>query len=217
MRRNTVKILAIAVFNIASHLVIQAQTYFSSQFISGAYYYDAGSSISPGFSLILSARLEKLKFSTGIGYVEYKGTNRKSPTVALQFWESLKHKITYIQYPVLIQIGVNTARKWDWSFLCGGVFKKAVTFDIYRDLGTYTEKADRKDVSLYDDRSVFIKVGTDLTYKIQDDFFIHASPCLDYNVASYFKYPNKAVKYTLYPEKASVNLNIGIEYGIGHN
>lgn len=163
-----------------------------------------------GISILISRSINNLKISTGINYSTKNYYYNVSSQNSLDNLNKVEHKLSYVNFPILIKISCCGNEQKKLSILSGFIFNKVIRYDK---LSYFDDKPSiyERDLSVDSKLGLTFRLGLNLSKNINNYFKINLEPFSDYKLILNTK--NSRPDYINIPDnRLSLGLKIGLEY-----
>lgn len=163
-----------------------------------------------GISILFSRSINDLKISTGINYSTKNYYYNVTSQNSLDNLSKVEHKLSYINFPILITIKCYGNKQKRLSILSGLLFNKVIRYDK---LSYFDDKPSlyERDLSVDSQLGLTFRLGLNFSKNINNHFRLNLEPFSDYKLILNTKNPRP--DYINIPDnRLSLGLKIGLEY-----
>ena len=200
----------------AGNLFGQGIKNFSAELDANYYYYfltkTKNNNFNYGFSVILSACINKVKLSSGVNYATKNYYSQSDPSLNLDSIEKRSYKVAYLNVPVLFSYNVLSIKTFKSFILIGIIFNQIINYSIE---SKYANKEPilEKNITEGQKLGMTLTCGLSFSKTISKHFAINFSPSFNFKLSS--DHFNDRPSYrNLSDDKYSFGVKVGVEYFI---
>jgi hypothetical protein len=164
-----------------------------------------------GISFLVSRSIDNLKISAGINYSTKNYYYNVSSQNSLDNLNKVEHKLSYVNFPILIKIRCCGNEQKKLSILSGFLFNRVIRYDK---LSYFDDKPSiyEKDLSVDSPQlGLTFRFGLNFSKNINNYFRINLEPFSDYKLI--LNTENSSPDYENIPDnRLSLGLKVGLEY-----
>lgn len=163
-----------------------------------------------GVSLLLSEKVAKIKFSTGINYATKYYYYDAVPSAYSGFEVRKEHRFQYINVPFLFTFGGNANDKMRIHFVGGVIYNRLIAYNL---LTSYSNKPlVNERISVKSQNPGFsLRLGVALSKRFHKNIVLNASPFCDFKFIRNYSEQSSPLQ-TIPDTMFSFGMKIGFEY-----